>query len=987
MSHNLGRIVPDGRTFNETTGLNLIPSPGPLGGPRFVMLHFDNVNLTGAARLTVDLGYGADVFNASSGSSFWSRPVNTLEPDYVTPRPISIRITGGSGSARLLEYGSGEPTAFGKPSKPGCVGQTNPDPFLHTDPYEKPKYEKRLECNPDFAWRNAACPLPSIPTGVKDRVAAATGIIISVHDGHVSSCSGTLIAADLFLTGRHCLTDPSGEDVRSASVTFDYATACDGHRPAAHVTRFFKVIKDLVSGSPPTGSIPPVATDWVIVRLDTAPGALPAPLEMRDAAPMSGETIFTMHHPNGAVKKMQAGVHGGGTISGFDYAGGSSGSALFDTNCLLVAGPLSRGGSCSSSGACSVTYVPIAPIKAALSNPPASAVPLDVMVVFDRSGSMASSAPPVGRTKLEEAQDAASLFVRLVREEQGDRLGLVTFNSTASPDRPPGPVATVKPLLVGPPPFTTGDIGAISTGGTTSIGAGIEVAISAFGSGSPNDSAVLLLSDGLQNTAPMIEDREGLLGSTKLCVIGFGSDAEINGPLLSRIAREHGGDFTRAVDGLTLRKFFGLCFGNIFGTGALVDPEFLLRADQAESEPHEFSVCGEERITLVMGWDDPSTPLRAHIRTPSGKLITKKCTKEIRGRTWVFWRIPLPHNGERDGTWQFTVDRVPARDDVAPPPSDMRYFFLVVCAGGPKLVHLGGPRRVYTGDPIDPLVGLHYPNGTTPKAEVELTIEVPTVALGQLVTNTGLRPPTTSADAVDAFHTTLQAIQRQAGGVLPVSTSTVRVPLFDDGSHNDGAMEPDGVYNHRLEDLTRAEGTYQFRAVATYGEGCRATREALWSIHVEPGIDTGRSDVTVLNVTDQPDGRHGTLVIVPRDRYGNPLGPGRTDGFRVSPLPGVSVGGKVKDRGDGSYGVSIVWDVSVTPVPGVLVHQSDRDPVPMTPPATGVPPCPGRDCTDAAGKLLDCMGLYDPDVKRVRVKSVCIEVNLKEPKCGKEPDC
>lgn len=942
MSHNLGRVVPDGRTFNETAGLDL----GPLGGPRFVMLHFDNVNLTGAARLTVDLGYGTDVFNASSGSSFWSRPVDG------SVNPISIRITGGSGSARLLEVGSGEPSEPPGGQDPGtpCGSRTNPDPFLHTDPYQEPIYETRLRCNPGFAWQNAARALPTIPDAVKNRAAAAVGIIVEVHrdpvhGDHVSSCSGTLIAADLFLTARHCLNDQSGEDLRSASVTFDYATDADGNRPPGHATRFFKVIAEVASGGPPSGpNQPPVSTDWVIVRLDAAPGALPAPLEMRDAVLMNGEVIFTMHHPNGAVKKAQAGVHGGGSsITGFDYAGGSSGSALFDVNGRLVQGPLSIGGSCMSPGACSVTYAPIAPIKAALATPPAPPVPIDVMVVFDRSGSMTSSAPPVGRTKLDEAQDAAALFVRLVREGAGDRIGLVTFSSTAAVPTFPGPAATVKPMLTGPPPFTTGQIGAISAGGSTSIGAGVGIALLAFGSGSANDRAILLLTDGLQNTLPMIEEIERFLGSTKLCVIGFGSDAEINGPLLSRIAREHGGDFTRAVDGLTLRKFFGLCFGNIFEAGALGDPEFLLRASQAESTPHSFSVCGEERITLVLGWDDPSTPLRAHIRTPSGQLINEGRTETARGRTWVFWRIPLPHNGERDGTWQFTVDRVPVGGEFTPAPTDVRYFFLVVCAGGPKLVHLGGPRRVYTGDPIDPLVGLHYSNGTTPRAEVELTIEAPTVALGHLVTQAGLRPPATSADAVNAFHATLQAIQRQAGGVLPVPTSTVRVPLFDDGSHDDGAMEPDGVYNQRLKDLTRVEGTYQFRAVATYGEGCRATREALWSIHVEPGIDPVRSDVRVIDVTDRPDGRHGTLVIVPRDRYGNPLGPGRGDGFTVSPLPGVRVDGKVKDRGDGSYGVSIVWDVAVTLVPGVLVHQPERDPMSMTPPVAppvAKPRCP-----------------------------------------------
>lgn len=979
MSHNLGPVVLDGRTFTQAAGLDLIPDEDT----RFVMLHFDNVNLTGAAKLTVELGYGTDVFNKNSGPDFWSRPVDT------SLSPITIRITGGNGSARLREIGRGEPTTTGTPAGQPCGSRSNPDVFLHTSPYQEPIFETRLKCNASFDWRNAACDLPPIPAAVKDRVAAATGIIVELHrdphGDHVSSCSGTLIAADLFLTARHCLNDPSGEDLRSASVTFEYATDCGGNRPPGHVTRFFKVIADVASGGPPISpNQPPVSTDWVIVRLDAAPGALPAPLEIRDAILMNGETIFTMHHPNGAVKKTQAGVHGGGdSIIGFDYAGGSSGSALFDVNGRLVRGPLSIGGSCSSPGACSVLYAPIAPIKAALANPPAPPVPIDVMVVFDRSGSMTSLAPPVGRTKLDEAQDAAALFVQLVREGQGDRIGLVTFSSTASLDTPIGLAAAVKPLLVGPPPFTTGRIGAITAGGATSIGAGVGIALLAFGSGSSNSRAVLLLTDGLQNTEPMIEEIEAFLGSTKLCVIGFGSDAEINGPLLSRIARQHGGDFTRAVDGLALRKFFGLCFGNIFEAGALGDPEFVLKAQQTESAPHQFFVCGEERVTVVLGWDDPSTPLRAHIKTPSGKPINEKRIETVRGQTWVFYRISLPHIGERDGEWQFTVDRVPLGE--FRPLSDVRYFFLVVCAGGPKLIYLGGPRRVYTGDPIDPLVGLHYHNGTSPRAEVELIIDLPTVALGQLVIEAGLRPPATSADAVNAFHTTLQAIQRQAGGVLPVPTSTLRVPLFDDGDHEDGAMEPDGVYNNRLKDLTRAEGTYQFRAVATYGEGCRAVREAFWSIHVEPGIDPKRSDVMVANITDQPDGRHGTLVITPRDSYGNPLGPGRGNSFTVTPLPGVKVDDKVKDVGDGSYGVSVVWDTSVTPLPGVLVQQPDRDPGIMIPPSTGVPPVTGPDCTEAAGKLLDCLGLPSPDVKRVRVKSVCIEVDLKD-SC-EDPDC
>lgn len=978
MTHFLGAVVPVNSTFDEITGLDLTPRPGSLGGPRFVILHFDNVTLSGSAQLTVELGYGTDVFNSSSGASFWSRPIDT------SIGPIPIRITGGTGSARLLEFGAGEPSVTPGQIPGTTVGsQSNPDPFLHTSPYQEPIFETRLECNPGFAWRNAACSLPSIPDAVKNRVAAATGIIVEVHhDGataSVSSCSGTLIGADLFLTARHCLKDPSGEDVRSASVSFDYATNCDGTRPPGHVTRFFKVLGEVASGSAPTGFDPPVNTDWVIVRLDAAPGALPPPLEMRDTALMNGETIFTMHHPNGAVKKTQAGVHDGGSISGFDYAGGSSGSALFDVNGRLVGGPLSRGVS-----VCSVDYAPLSSIKAALATPPPPPRPLDVFLVFDRSGSMASFAPPINRTKLQEAQDAASLFVQLVREGAGDRIGMVTFSSTADIPTAIGPVAAKKNELVGPSPFTTGDVGAITAGGSTSIGAGLGIALLAFGS-STNDRAMLLLTDGLQNTLPMIEEIEGSLGNTKLNVIGFGSDADLDGPLLSRLAREHHGQFTRAVDGLGLRKFFGLSFGNIFEAGALGDPEFILPASKTESNPHEFSVCGEEQITIILGWDNPATPLTAHIRTPGGQLISERKIRPVRGRTWVFWKIPLPYQGERDGTWSFTVARADINVELQPAQRDVRYFFLVVCKGGPKLTHLGGPRRVYTGDPVDPLVGLHYRNGTSPHADVKLIITAPEVSLGELVTKAGLQSPSTSADALSAFYATLQAIARRAEGPLPVGSKTITVPLFDDGAHYDGAMEEDGIYNNRLKDLTQVEGTYEFRAIATFGEGCTATREAFWSIHVEPAIDAGQTSVTFVDVAPMTDGRHGIIVITPRDPYKNPLGPGRGDRFTVKPIPGVQITGKVKDRRNGDYGVDVIWDPSVTDTPGVIVQQPDRDPQTLTPRKPDGHRGEVKDCEKPAEKLLDCLGLKDPEVKKVRVKSVCLEIDLKDEKgCG---DC
>lgn len=973
MTHDLGRIVPVSQVITDASPFDLVLGPSPIGSPRFAILRFDNVSLSGSARLEVNLGYATDVFSSGAGDAFWTRPADAASA------PIEIRIVGGSGSARLVEYGSGEPTQTANPPGTSTGSQSNPDPFLHTDPYDEPIYETRLMCTPGFAWLNAQCPGVGVSPFVKNRVAAASGIIFMVHDGHVSSCSGTLIVGDLFLTSRHCLTDATGEDLRSASVTFDYAPSCDGSRPVGHSPRFFKVIEEVVSGGPTGVGNPPASTDWVVVRLSAAPGNLPDPLEMRASALMNGETILSMHHPGGSVKKTQTVTYDGTTtINGFDFAGGSSGSGLFDANGDVVGGPLSKG---PVGSACNVIFTPIQNVIEALENPPPPPNPLDVMVVFDRSGSMGRTAPPIGRTKLEEAQDAAALFVQLVREGAGDRLGLVTFSTGSALDAPPALAASAKPDLVGPTsPFDAGKIGDVTAGGSTSVGAGVDRALDAM-AGTANDRAVLLLSDGLQNTPPMIETVEESLGDTRLCVVGFGSDAEIDGPLLARIASDHDGQFTRAVDGLSLRKFFGVCFGDLFEDGTLADPEHLLRATQEVSKPHAIDVCGEERITLVLGWDSTATPLRVHVKTPKGRDVGGKGVEEVRGRTWLFVRISLPYRRERDGRWTFTVDRLPTGGEFPPPPTDVRYFFLVVCSGGPKLRYLGGQRRVYTGDRIDPLVSLHYPNGTVPHgASVHLTVTAPTRALGALVQERGLSPPSIDGDAVGAFRATLQAIER-THGALPVVPDTMTIPLHDDGLHDDGAMEPDGVYNHPLADFALVEGTYDFRAVASYGHECRATREAFWSIHVEPGIDPDASDVSVVDVADAPGGKRGTLVVVPRDRYGNPLGPGRPDRFGVHPVPGVTLEGGVKDRGDGSYGVGISWDATVDR-PGIIVQQPDRPPGLFVPPAE---PRPGDgaepDCSKKAEELVKCMGLPEADVKKIRIKSVCLEVMMKDPDC------
>jgi len=279
------------------------------------------------------------------------------------------------------------------------------------------------------------------------------------------------------------------------------------------------------------------------------------------------------------------------------------------------------------------------------------------------------------------------------------------------------------------------------------------------------------------------------------------------------------------------------------------------------------------------------------------------------------------------------------------------------------------------------MVGLHYPNGTVPhNAKVQLNVTAPTRALGALVQERGLVPPKIDSDAMGAFRSTLQAIEQAQDG-LPVAPDTMSIALFDDGAHDDGAMEPDGVFNSPMHEFALVEGTYDFRAVASFGDGCVTTREAFWSIHVEVGIDPDASDVSVVDETEVDGGNRGVIVVVPRDKYGNPLGPGRPEVLDVNPLPGVTVKGGVKDRGDGSYGIGVFWEPTANP-PGVIVQQPDRPPIVLVPPQSDCPPEKGdKDCTDTAEDLLECMGLPESEVRKIRIKSVCFEVVMKDEDC------
>lgn len=939
MSHRLGSVI--------TLGAPVVigPDSGPATSPpdtwlhvfpvdpqaKFVMLHLVGTALAASDRVEIDLGYDVDVYRSTWGPDFWTRPVRG-------DMAVSIRYIrtgGGTGHVTLDKYGRGEALLLGG-ADAAAGGNANADVFLLDSPYVEPTYHYSGGLFPPGSspnWENVACLAP----GVMKTTARSVGIYIHTHGDELTSCTATLINPDIVVTAGHCIDNE--DEVRSGSITFDFETDCVGARPAGYNPKFYKLRRLVRQGyhRPPGDSRP--ALDYAIIQIETPPGGLGIPVvPLRTDVPPLGEALFIIHHPRGSSKKISrypldsdcrvgAGTSDDKVYFQCDIDNGSSGSSIFDSGGRIVA---------------NLSWwtwgVSILAIFEDLATEPPPVRDVDVALVFDRSGSM--SLPGFGGAddKITEAKRAASLFVSLLRTTAAHRVGLVSFSTTPTLDFALASVNNAtKTALIGPvPPGDTGTVGGLAAGGMTTIGGGLQTAIAMFPAPSPttNTRAILLLTDGLENTPPMIATAMSGLAGSQLNVIGFGTDASLDGPGLTRLAREHGGIYVRAGEGLALKKFFALAFGLIFDFPTSLDPEFFLPANVMSAAPISVRVCGERMLTAVLGWQNRDAALLLAVRTPGGTVITSASpgVTAAAGSTWAHLRIPLPFAGERDGVWQVEVSRPGGGGEFPPPAPATRFFVSTLVDGGPHLRPFPQP-PLYTGDVVNPLVELWIPDGGNAHGTVSVEVQLPTNGTGNLLTQKKLGAGgVLDGDALDARTQTLIQLEQAQGSAL-IGTSTRVIPLFDDGKHEDGGLEEDGIFGNPIADLTQFEGHYTFRAIATFGQDCVGSREATWTAYVSIGIDPDRTQVQTEPLGTLPDGRdHVRVTITPRDRYGNYLGPGRGGAIEVNGAPGSEPIGGLVDRGDGSYTQDVAWDPEADTPPGVSITQPGRPSVVVTGP-------------------------------------------------------
>lgn len=164
-------------------------------------------------------------------------------------------------------------------------------------------------------------------------------------------------------------------------------------------------------------------------------------------------------------------------------------------------------------------------------------IPIDTLLVLDRSGSMADA---VGeRRKIDAMRDAASLYSDLLRDDiggtgTGDKIGMVKYNDANNVYLTFDFTSAARKTDIANNYLSNGalgDNGKLLPTGYTGIGGAMQTAAFQFGGTDPARRQVMVvLTDGAENREPWIENVVGPIRTTfpalKMYSIGLGDQIE-----------------------------------------------------------------------------------------------------------------------------------------------------------------------------------------------------------------------------------------------------------------------------------------------------------------------------------------------------------------------------------------------------------------------------------------------------------------------------
>jgi len=424
-------------------------------------------------------------------------------------------------------------------------------------------------------------------------------------------------------------------------------------------------------------------------------------------------------------------------------------------------------------------------------------------------------------SKIERLRAVSTMMVDLISENQLDELTVASFSTSAAVGVP---LSALNPATVS---AAQGVIAGLTANGATSIGGGLSLGLGQLASSTLTRRNVIVLSDGKENTPPMIADVP-IPGGTRVFTVGVGLAALLDVDKLELLATENGGYF-QLTDGNDeqLAKFFTQIASDLFGQQIAVDPVLTMRQGQLQDIP--VQLCDSDHsATVVLTWENPNAVFDFGLVSPSG--VSLGSAALTWSRTAPRHRIGrLPLRGSRwfrPGAWTVRVipQQMPRATDVAvlsvSVVSDLHVNW-VLTADRERRIRARPPKgaEAYAGPALfPPPPSFHFPPAGLHPGDT-LVVDVAFAALGHGARLIGgeavVRSPAVSLSelarhfgGLDLDKRTDRDIRREHDGLIkhlasrlgrrPVRRRTYKPQIARDGaslSFRPPLTGPDGIYD------------------------------------------------------------------------------------------------------------------------------------------------------------------------------------------------
>ena len=476
-----------------------------------------------------------------------------------------------------------------------------------------------------------------------------------------------------------------------------------------------------------------------------------------------------------------------------------------------------------------------APVTVNLTGSVIAGKTLDVALVLDRSGSMSETTG--SDTKIGAVKRASRVFFRLLRPDVGDRAALVQFNTTAD-------------LLKSLTAITAAsradfiaeidDATNLNPSGATSITAGLLTAFGELTDPARDVRAVLIVSDGKENTPATLPggvtvtlDTVALPAGVGVHSLGLGRTDNIDVARLENIATRSGGtsNITGDLQGLDLfgvEKFFLQMATTILGGTPVLDPVITIQPGQTLSSTVPL-IAADKEVTFVLLYKHGVLPYQ--IVAPDGTTFPAgapppgfaQTVFEPTNASIVRLKLPTEKPELYQGDWHIVVTHPHATLLGPGPQRDPRetkdpvdYGLYIGVLSNLRLLGLLSPQPIFVGDPILVTGFLSEEGIPVLNANIDVTVTHP-------------------------------------------NQSTSALALHDDGAHNDGEAN-DGEYAAEFRQTAAAGGySFTYHAFGTSARGGTFVREISLGKHVigqdGDGPEAGAPRYTVKFVCGKSDGR------------------------------------------------------------------------------------------------------------------------------------